>query len=366
MTPDHPSRPSDASERLRLRIVGHDRVGGADADPVIASIRDQGSVRVVDDPRAEQPAVALGGSGRGLLGTGRRHQPVRPSRRAEPATIPLTPTTSERRAATPSRMPAPRGSGRATRPGSTDRARSRPRSTTPPEDAGCGRVTVLRSRSEPPSPRVASAPPDQYSWKCRSSSLPSATTAIRVATGSSLIGRMRGTTPNSIPTAAVARVSVSPASEQVRAEQVRGQVQVPEVEPGLIGVERTELLRRSEGLVPPPPPSFAVEDVAEPVGHRVQVGRHAARIVTSSPVLTIATSSGATTRTSPRRNFPAPIPPASAATRIHGSVVRSRTDGRGHDRARFGARSPAPMPARRCRSARSRHCSRRADRTCNG
>src|SRR5437879_4640182 len=39
----------------------------------------------------------------------------------------------------------------------------------------------------------------------------------------------------------------------------------------------------------------------------------------SSPVFTITvTSSGATTRTSPRRNFPAPMPPASAATFITG------------------------------------------------
>src|SRR4029450_11612091 len=69
-------------------------------------------------------------------------------------------------------------------------------------------------------------------------------------------------------------------------------------------------------------------------------------IVMSSPVFAITvTASGATARTSPRRNFPAPIPPASAVTRIHGSVVRSRTDGRGHDRAR----APARARPRRCR-----------------
>src|SRR5436309_1619 len=44
----------------------------------------------------------------------------------------------------------------------------------------------------------------------------------------------------------------------------------------------------------------------------------------SSPVLTTTvTSAGWTTRTSPRRNFPAPIPPASAVTRIADSVVGS-------------------------------------------
>src|SRR5438034_3506782 len=44
----------------------------------------------------------------------------------------------------------------------------------------------------------------------------------------------------------------------------------------------------------------------------------------SSPVLTrTVTSSGWMTRTSPRRNFPAPMPPASAVTRIADSVVGS-------------------------------------------
>src|SRR5207247_172900 len=44
----------------------------------------------------------------------------------------------------------------------------------------------------------------------------------------------------------------------------------------------------------------------------------------SSPVLTTTvTSSGRTMRTSPRRNFPAPTPPASAVTRIADSVVGS-------------------------------------------
>ena len=70
----------------------------------------------------------------------------------------------------------------------------------------------------------------------------------------------------------------------------------------------------------------------------------------SSPVFTITvTASGATARTSPRRNFPAPIPPASAATLIQGSVVGSRGWPRPRPRTRSGARSPAPEPARRCR-----------------
>ena len=51
----------------------------------------------------------------------------------------------------------------------------------------------------------------QYSWKCRSSCSPSATTVTRVATGSSLIGMMREPTPNRRAMSAEASDNVAPA-----------------------------------------------------------------------------------------------------------------------------------------------------------
>ena len=59
-------------------------------------------------------------------------------------------------------------------------------------------------------------------------------------------------------------------------------------------------------------------------------------IRTSSPVLTTTvTSAGGTARTSPRRNFPAPTPPASAATFMDPQSSRVARDGR---------RPPPPAP----------------------
>ena len=113
------------------------------------------------------------------------------------------------------------------------------------------------------------------------------------------------------------------------------------------GVERAQLLGRAERLVAPPPPAFAIEDVAEPVRHRVQIGRHV-QPVHRDVVARVRDHGDGFRRNGadePTQELPAPIPPASAVTRIHGSVVRSRTDGRGHDRAR----APARARPRRCR-----------------
>ncbi len=62
--------------------------------------------------------------------------------------------------------------------------------------------------------------------------------------------------------------------ERPRSEQVCREVEVPEPEPGGFRVEAPELLGGPEGVVAPPPPAFAIEGVAEPVGDGVEIGAH--------------------------------------------------------------------------------------------
>ena len=77
----------------------------------------------------------------------------------------------------------------------------------------------------------------------------------------------------------------------------------------------------------------------------------------SSPVLTTTvTSEGATVRTSPRSNFPAPIPPASAVTLIATQRSTLALHGRTRPPSPCVGRSREPSPGRRSRSARSPAC----------
>ena len=133
--------------------------------------------------------------------------------------------------------------------------------------------------AETPSKRIAltsSRAPrrTQYSWKCRSSSCPSATTSSLVSTRSSVIGRIVTSISNR---AAIARGHLrqgQAVGQRSCPEQVRRQVEVAEPEPRGVAIEGRELLGRSEGLVAPAPPALPVERVAEPIRDRIEVGTH--------------------------------------------------------------------------------------------
>ena len=192
-----------------------------------------------------------------------------------PPTMPLTPATTARRAATASRIPGT--------------ARIGPIDTTG-FDGQSTMASALRDRLEHARRRprrggalvahglhvVGGVPRrTQYSWKCRSSSSPVDGVHGVDARRDPVVGhrqepRRRRRSARAIR--AVTSRQRRAAGEQVRAEQVRREVEVAEVEPRLLGVEGPQLLGRAERLVAPPPAALAVEDVAEPVGDRVGVG----------------------------------------------------------------------------------------------
>ena len=106
--------------------------------------------------------------------------------------------------------------------------------------------------------------------------------------------------------------------------QVRREIEVAEVEPGSLRAEGPQLLGGAERLLAPTPPAFAVEDVAEPVGDGVGVGgdAQAVDVVVVGHVHDHGEVVPGHHADEPRRNLPAPMPPASATTFI--AVQRSR------------------------------------------
>ncbi len=98
------------------------------------------------------------------------------------------------------------------------------------------------------------------------------TASMRVATRSSVAGSSRAFTPKRAAIRAVTCDIVAPRGEQVRAHEVRREIEVAEVEPRPLRAEGPQLLRGAERLLTPTPPAFAVEDVAEPVRDGVGVG----------------------------------------------------------------------------------------------
>ena len=241
-----------------------------------------------------------------------------------PPTIPLTPTA--RVAPGGDRVAdarAPRGSARSTRPGSTGRTRRRRPSAIASSTPGAGR-RVGGPAYRTPSRRRPPAAATQYSWKWRSSGSPvsRSTHSIRVSTGSSVTGSSRA--PHAEPRGDPARDLRQRRAARPAARSGTGgspdRGRRARTRP--VGASKArELLGRAEGLVAAAPAALAIEDVAEPVGDRVGVRRRRAARARRCRRRRSRRRSGpspGTTRASPRRNFPAPIPPASAATFMNG------------------------------------------------
>ena len=196
------------------------------------------AVDLVDHPRAEQPAVGLGGARRGDLDPGDRHQLVgHPGeRRAADDRRSRRPRPTRRRG---DRLADPRD--REDRADRGDRVRRADDHDVGVRDrlehARRRARRVRRPRTGPPSPRRERRAGPSTPGSAGRARAPSATTSIRVVTGSSLIGRSRAATPNRAAIRAVTSVERRAGREPVRAEQVGREVEVAEVEPGHVGVE---------------------------------------------------------------------------------------------------------------------------------
>ena len=189
------------------------------------------------------------------------------------------------------------------------------------EDAGGGRSLVRCLRTGSPSPGPRACRFTQYSWKWRSSGSPAASiTSILVVTGSSDIGSTRTVTPNSGRRArAVARTACGPRQRARGAEQMGGKVAG---RPGRTRRPRRSKARSSSvarNVSPPVPSRVRGRSVGQPVETESRSGEtYRPWITMSSPVFTMTVRSARRdhARSTPRRNFPAPTPPASATTFI--------------------------------------------------
>ena len=247
-------------------------------------------------------------------------------RSGAPPTIGETPTTRGRRAAIASRTP------RTARMGATDATGFEGHSTIASASAIASSTPGAGSASAPPY-RIAftsSIPPrsTQYSWKWTWRSPRSASTiSISVGAGLSVMGRRRVRTPNRRHISDVVSVSVCPPrSHAVRRRCVaRSRSPRPNHAPSAPS-RRSSSVARKVSPRRPHPRSRSATPASQYMTESMSGDTCSPCTSMSSPVLTMAvTSSGGTARTSPRRNFPAPTPPASAATFMErGYVTRRR------------------------------------------
>ena len=107
------------------------------------------------------------------------------------------------------------------------------------------------------------------SWKER---VPASRVSIIVRQGPSAIGRMRGPTPSARERRRVTSLERLAAGEGLRAQEVRGEVAVAELEPGLAPVAPHHL-ERVERLLREAPAALLVREVGQRVHHRVHVRR---------------------------------------------------------------------------------------------
>ena len=355
------ARPRGSRQQLRAprgrrasapRVVGHDRVGHARSGCPSASTRRPSPASTSSITHADEQAAVV-----------RRRR--RPRETSTPAAgISRSAMPRDRGAADDRRDPddgvaprghrvadarAPRGSGRSRRPGSTGRRPPRR-----PRRSRRGRPAPARARSGALVPDalhlVGRPPPHPVLLEVEVERLARRFVDARRSasvTGSSVTGRMRRRTPNRARDRGrdLGQRSRPRPAARVRI-QVRGQVEVAEPEPGVLGAERAELLGRAERLVAAAPSALPVERAAQPVGDGVEVGRHVQPV--DVDVVGDVHDDGEVLAghhaASPRRNFPAPTPPASATTFMIGDrVVGSPRDGRGrrHDAPRRPRRALA-------------------------
>ena len=176
----------------------------------------------------------------------------------------------------------------------------------------------------------------QYSWKCRSRGRPMLTASILVVTGSSDIGRIRLASPNRAATRAVASDSVAPDRRSpVRNRWVaRSRSPRPNHDPSAPNSRSSSVARNVSARRPHPRSRSMTVPSQYVTESRSGETWRPCNSMSSAVFTTTVTLRGGTARTSPRRNFPAPIPPASATTFTADSL---RAGGAGLTPGRAGA-----------------------------
>ena len=214
----------------------HDRVRDGDPQPGGLDARRQVAVALVDHPARQQPVVRRGGAGRRDLEARRRHEAVGHAGdgRAAPRCRSRPPP---RRRARRDRVADARH--REDRPDRHDRVRraeaataSAPAIAVEHARRGPRRLGALVAHALDVVGAVASHPVllEVQVQLARPSS--ASTASIRVATRSSVMGSRRAVDPEALARSrAVTSVIVAPPREEVGPQQVRGEVEVAQVEP---------------------------------------------------------------------------------------------------------------------------------------